>query len=366
MNFTSLIAYQDGLVAKGLPGMDIAIHYKGQEVFRYQAGLADLRRGVPITGNTIYGMYSMTKIVTCTAMMQLYEKNLWQLDDPVSHFLPEWAHMHVRDRDAETPVTLKHLFTMTAGLNYDHGTPQMKQMERENPNYSTRDFAATLGSQPLDFEPGTHWQYSMCHEVLAAIIEVLSGERVGDHMRHHIFEPLGMTDSSFTVPEEKLPRVALYYKTNKETGVLEEQRAVPVYSPFFQRGGGGLYSTVNDYAIFAQALCHGGMGPNGHRILKPETVALISSNFLTPEQLTDFQKPGREGYGYGLGVRVLMDDSQGGVKGEFGWSGAAGTHVIIDPATDLTVTLGTQCPDWCAGGSPKTALRDLIYECMKR
>ena len=123
---------------------------------------------------------------------------------------------------------------------------------------------------------------------------------------------------------------------------------------------------MNDYAIFAQALCHGGMGPNGHRILKPETVALMSSNFLTPEQLTDFQKPGREGYGYGLGVRVLMDDSQGGVKGEFGWSGAAGTHVIIDPATDLTVTLGTQCPDWCAGGSPKTALRDLIYECMKR
>lgn len=270
---------------------------------------------------------------------------------PVSDFIPEFRNMKVAHRmlngdveivPAMRPIRIQDLFTMTGGLSYDLDSPAIRRIRRETdgrcPTLAT---VKAIADEPLLFEPGTHWNYSLCHDVIGALIEVISGKRFGDYLKEYIFDPLGMKDTSFCLPEEKRHRMAAQYRFDSGTRTyVPKQGNDYVFGSEYESGGAGLISTVDDYMRFAEALCRFGTAENGERILSANSVKLMRMNHLTPQTLPDFNWIHLSGYGYGLGVRTLLDPTRIStlcVEGEFGWSGAAGAYVIIDPENEVTV-----------------------------
>jgi CubicO group peptidase (beta-lactamase class C family) len=343
--------------AKELSGMVTLIARHGKLVYADAYGVQDMVSKKPMTQETIFRIYSMTKPVTGVAMMILYEEGKWLPDDPLAKYIPEFANLKVfAGVDAqgqpilEAPVhppTVGELLTHTAGFTYGifGDTPLDKMVRDANPlgSGSLKEMIGKLSKLPLAYQPGTKWQYSLSVDIQGYLIEKLSGKSLPDFMRERIFVPLGMKDTAFNVPEQKLPRLASEYAGAMKSGALDQiPRAEHVTKvPGLASGGGGLYSTAGDYLRFAQMLLNGGT-LDGARILAPATVELMRSNHLAPHLQTGEFGIGlqrmRPGFGFGYDVAVFEDPAKAGSvvgRGTYLWDGAAGTFFWIDPTNDL-------------------------------
>lgn len=356
MNYDNLTNFLDKITSWRIPGAVCRINSHGKEVYEYHCGYSDLSSGKLMHGDELFNLYSLTKLITCVSALQLFEKGEFLMNDPLSDYLPEFKSMMVRETrpngtdmlvPAKTPITIRNLFTMTAGLTYDHSSPSLNEMKKAtNGRCPTREAIRALAKEPLVFHPGESFRYSLCHDVLGALIEVISGMKLSEYMKKNIFEPLGMEDTFFTLPESKRERMMTQYIFDDRLGkaVKTEQGNEHKMGTEYESGGAGLISCAADYMKFADTLCLGGTSRSGARILSPRTIDLMRTNHLTPKQREALDWKQLDGYSYGLGVRTLVDPAAGSLspKGEFGWSGMAGTYVIIDPENQLTVFYGQQ------------------------
>ena len=391
MDFTEFKNLMERLCAWRIPGNSVSVYHHGKEIFKYSAGYSDLENKIPMNGSELLNIYSCSKVVTVTAALQLYEKGYFLLDDPLYDFFPEYRKIRVDHGtrfDAENPITLRHLFTMTSGLSYKTATEAFKKSKDETGgNMDTLTVIRNLAADNLSFEPGERWQYGLSHDVLAGVVEVISGKKFRDYVRENIFEPLEMHDS-FYHNEAVRERMAKQYRfetprfgndlaemqakgSSADGGVIVENspKNSLVFGPEYDSGGAGITCTVGDFSKFAQALALGGKGINGERILSPGTVELLRTNQLSPEQQKYFEWKQHRGYGYGLGVRTLTSVAASGTTGnnlkEFGWGGAAGATVIIDADEGLSMfyahhMLNPQEEYY------QPRIRNVLYTCMGR
>ncbi|MDI4647959.1 serine hydrolase domain-containing protein [Cohnella hashimotonis] len=351
MDFTPLSRFIDRIVAWRIPWAEVLVMHRNETVFRYRAGYEDLEAKTPIGEDRMIYLYSLTKILTCAAALQLVEKGAILLGDALSDYLPEYAEMKVRQQQpdgsdsvepAERPITVRDLFTMTAGFSYDLTAPALAEAaKRTNGRLPTREFAAALAKEPLLFEPGTRWNYSLCHDVLAALVEVVDARRFGTYVREEITGPLGMRDTGFFLSETQRSRLVPQYQYDDEScKAVRMDGDWHLVGTEFESGGAGLLSTVSDYALFLNALTNRGTSPDGVRILSAAGVDLMRADQLSEHTRGDYNWSQLAGYGYGLGVRTHISKAGSGSLsplGEFGWSGAAGALAIIDPESQLTV-----------------------------
>ncbi len=328
--FAKLTQKLDSFIEMGIPGYDCTVYHKGKCVYRHFNGFSDTQNKVALNGKEIYNIYSCSKVITCTAALMLYEKGLFRLDDKLSKYMPEFDEMYVTTtegvRKAEKRITIKDLFCMTAGFSYNLNSPMIQKCKEEtNGKCPTRVLMKYLAKEPLLFEPGERWEYSLCHDVLAALVEVISGMRFGEFIKENIFIPLGMENSTFLLDDSELDKVSTQYWFNNETNKAEIRSKTIDYKlgSEYESGGAGCISTVDDYIKFSEGLRTG-------KLLKTETIALMKTNHLTDEQRKSYWV---EGYGYGLGVRCPMSDD----VTDFGWGGAAGAYLIIDMKNEITV-----------------------------
>ena len=385
MEFSKVTNFLDSLHRIGISGADLAIYLKGNEVYRHKTGFADIEAQKPISNDTIYQFYSMTKVITCVSALRFYEDGIFKLSDPLYEYLPEFKNMEVRQvhengeistKPAENPIRIVNLFTMTSGLTYTYLDNLIEMDKETGGNYTLKEFSKALAKDPLFFEPGTRWEYGLSHDVLGRLIEVLSGKTLGEYFHDNIFAPLGMVDTFFRLPKEKEPRMVTCYKYDEETKTHKK----PDFNPLrydldakFESGGGGLLSTVDDYAKFANALCAGGTGANAnstyyYRILGNATIDLMRTNHLDEAKIKNYSGTWshHSGYGYGLGVRTMVDKAAGGSNssiGEYGWSGMLGTFLLIDPAYDLTYVYAQQMNP-SKEEYVSSRLRNVIYGCL--
>jgi CubicO group peptidase (beta-lactamase class C family) len=371
-------------VEKGPPGCACIISRRGGVVYEKYIGYADREKKKEISPETIYRLFSNSKPITCVAALILYERGLYLLSDPVSDYLPEFKDMQVYRSAADNPpnvspakgpIRIVDLFTMTSGLCYPGDSPEtarrtrdilqdLDAKERDGSKYDIRAVSRALAGIPLAFDPGAGWMYGASHDVLGALIEVLSGKTLGRFMQDEIFDPLGMKDTSFRLSEDKKARLCCLYDLSPDGSLTKNSSMDTHYRPdaLLETGGGGLLSTIGDHSRFAQMLGCGGLF-NGEQILGRKTVQLMSSNHLRPHQLAEYNWDFLAGYGYGLGVRVMMDRAGGGSNGsvgEFGWSGLAGTWALVDPVEELSAVYAQQMlPNLEARQMPR--LRNVLY-----
>lgn len=346
MQFSRLEQLIDSMPQRGIPTCDLAVTIDGEQVFRRAAGFSDEQKTKPVSPDDLYWIFSASKLITCTAAMQLIEQGKLSLDDPVSRYLPAFGELTVRNPDqtispCRTPMTILHLFTMTGGMTYDLDHPAVREAAAV-PGAGTLEIVSAMARMPLRFEPGTHYRYSLCHDVLGAVVEVVSGMRLSDYLKTHIFEPLGMTDTGFHPTPEQISRICASYRYDSGTGT---SRLIPSdnedqLTPRYDSGGGGLFSSVDDYMRFVSALACGGAAKNGARLLQPESIAQMEVNRLCPAALRDFVTTRLYGYGWGLCGRVHMNPVYSlslSPVGEFGWDGAAGAFAMIDRKNRLAL-----------------------------
>lgn len=342
---------------------------RGKVAWLSPLGLMDRERKKPMRTDTLFRIYSMTKPITSVAMMMLHERGAFALADPVHRYIPGWENLRVyrygrypsfTTEPGVRPMTVRDLLTHTSGLSYHimERTPvddAYRQVGIGGPAGTLRDMVDKLAALPLEFSPGTRWGYSIATDVLGYLVEVLSGQRFDDYLRTQIFEPLGMTDTGFSVPADKIGRFAASYVRlpgSREATLTDDPEASPYTQPkTLLSGGGGLVSTAADYFRFAEMLRRGGE-LDGTRILGPRTVAFMTRNHLPDgRDLASLAPPGSfsetrfEGVGFGLGVYVVIDPVRAQVPtaaGEYGWGGLASTAFWVNPADDLVVVFLTQ------------------------
>ncbi|QMV39769.1 serine hydrolase domain-containing protein [Cohnella cholangitidis] len=377
MDFQPVSQFIDRITSWRIPWAEVLVMYRNETVFRYRNGYCNLEEKTLIDDRRIINLYSLTKILTCTAALQLVDKGAILLSDPLSVYLPEYAEMTVRKilpdgeivlERAERPITVRDLFAMTAGFSYDLGAPSIREVVKlTNGRVPTREFAAALAKEPLLFEPGTRWNYSLCHDVLAALVEVVDGRRFGEYVREEITGPLGMRDTGFDLSEEQRSRLVPQYEYIDELGkpVRKDGNGFRVGTEF-ESGGAGLLSTVSDYALFLNALTNRGTSADGARILSPGAVNLMRTDHLTKSMRDDYSWDHLAGYGFGLGVRTHISKSGSGSLsplGEFGWSGAAGCLAIIDPDSQLTVMYAQHLLN-SQESYVHPRLKNILYSCL--
>ena len=328
----------------------------GQLVHCAATGRMDIEADRPMETNAIFRIFSMTKPVTVVAALMLLEEGRFLLEDPVAYWIPEFATLKVFVRQTETgmeladlerPITLRHLFTHSAGLSYgflpDHPVDRLYQQANLFMDEPWPQKIRRLCTLPLFQQPGKAFWYSMAHDVLGHIIELISGLPLDVFFQQRIFEPLGMVDTGFWVPPEKLHRLAAVYTPRPGNGLQRIQGPEVDRStrPQALSGGGGMVSTGDDYLRFAQMLLNGGQA-NGHRLLSRKTFELLT----TPHLPLFAGIPGGDaGFSMGLGVGILTDLSKAnrrGSIGAFGWGGAAGTRFWVDPQEDMVGVLMAQ------------------------
>jgi len=316
----------------GIPGFDLIVYKDGQCIFRHMGGYADREKQIPMQGTEKFHIYSCSKLITCVAAMQLWEQGKFSLDHPLSNYLPAFKEMTVKVEDgirkAKNPIRIHHLFEMTAGMNYNLKTPALSEYYGDGNNpCPTVELVNLLAKTPLEFEPGEGWKYSLCHDVLAALVETISGQKFECYAKEHIFDPLGMTHSDFLHPMEDWEGFARQYRYDATTGKINlwwknTYRPVKAYAS----GGAGCVSTVEDYIKFLEALRIGNI------ILKKTTIAMMAKDRLTEQQRAMYTY-GTDGIGYGLGMRAPRQKPN---HTEFGWAGAAGAYASVDPVNQIT------------------------------
>lgn len=375
MDFSKLIRYmEDELCGKlGIPGCEIKVMQNHKVMFRHFCGFSDYEKTRPTNENTMYFMYSCTKPITCTAALQLLDKGVFALDTPVSKFLPAYKNAYLlKDGRKVAPkreMTIGHLMTMTAGLDYDAQSPYTKKV-LENPNASTIDIVNSFIEKPLSADVGEKFEYSLCHDVLGAVIEVASGMKFSEYLKENIFKPLGMARTGFSLNETNLPYLAAQYDCQEDCTITPAPLVNSLrLNDNYEGGGAGLISCVEDYSLFVDAMANGGVGATGNQILKPETIDMmrkVQLPLFADDPVFPIKSIG-PGYSYGLGVRTLVDKSDGQRSpiGEFGWDGAAGSYTMMDPENKLSIAYGMHVRAWArilplAHGE----LRDLTYEAL--
>ena len=350
MNFEYMKNFMDSLTEWIIPGNSVVIYKDGKKVFEYSSGYSDLEKKIKTGEEQLY-IYSCSKVATVTAALQLYEQGKFLLSDPLYEYLPEFKKMYVKDGDrikaAENPITIRDLFTMTAGLSYATNTPAFEKARKlTDGKMDTRTVIKCLAEEPLLFEPGARWNYSLCHDVLAVLAEVVSGMRFSEYMKKNIFEPLDMNNSYYHTPNDVIISPQYIYEIQDTKNIVELQQKEHttgvvkraygnelVFGENYDSGGAGIITTVDDYAKFAAALANSGTGLNNNRILSSATVKLMKTNQLNEAQRKTMNWRRLRGYGYGLGVRTLIDKAESGSNssiGEIGWGGAAGATIIAD------------------------------------
>ena len=380
MNETKLTEYLDSLLGVGLPSFDCMVSRDHEVIYRHMGGFVDRGGTEPVRADQKYLMFSMTKIQTMTAVMQLVEQGKLSLDDEVGKYLPAYRNLLVCEKDgditrlvpADKPLTMLHLVTMQSGLNYDLHRPGVDLFLAEHGgDGTTRELVDAMAQSPLDFHPGTHFQYSLSHDVAAAVVEVVSGKKFSEYLSENIWTPLGMSSTCFCKGmNDGVPGLAQQFRCDDgdiaHTKPMEQSCDYQL-APSYESGGAGLMSTTEDYAKLADALACGGTGANGAVILRPETVAEFSVNRISGDSQREIvNNMGRRGYGYGIGMQVLTDPALLGTKapaGIFGWDGAAGSLAIMDPMNRMSLVFSMHVRN-CgyAYGVIHPTLRNLMYE----
>jgi CubicO group peptidase (beta-lactamase class C family) len=347
-----------------IAGAQVAIVRHGQLGYFESFGQRDRERGLPVTDDTIWRWYSMTKPVTGVALMTLYERGMFQLDDPIHRWIPEWRNMQVREPDpdggarivpAHRDPTIRDVLTHTSGVGYG---PENGDLDLAANDFlrglDLESLCQAIGGWPLRFQPGTRWLYSFGMDVGARLVEVMSGLHFDEYLRTALFEPLGMVDTGFFVPEADLGRFAACYGRNarKELVLVDDpERSTYRREPKLLNGGGGLVGTTGDYLRFVSMLANGGE-LDGRRLLSRKTIELIGSNHLPEDgDMADLALPmgygevGFSGAGFGLTMAVSKGPAATGVvgsPGEMMWGGAASTTFWVDRAEELAVVFMTQ------------------------
>ncbi|MBQ9976714.1 MAG: beta-lactamase family protein [Clostridia bacterium] len=365
MNFKKLQDLLDGFVEDNYAvGNTVTVYLGGENVFNYTVGYSDLESKKLMSGNEHFYLYSCSKVTTAVAGVQLLERGKLLLSDPISKYIPEYSEMYIKTSDgtlrkAEKPITVLNLFNMTAGFDYNTQTAVFDEIrERTGGHMNTLEVIRNYAKTPLYFEPGTRFQYSLCHDILAGLVEAVTGQKFRDYVKENIFDPLGMYKTVYHETPEIVENMATQYTfmpcgvdeldiveaqkngTAKTGRFVEKKGNHLILGDEYDSGGAGVISTCNDYAKLMSALANFGKGLSGERILSHNGVELLRTNTLTPEQAVTFNWSQLHGYGYGLGVRTLTDKvkaSSLGNIGEFGWGGAAGSSVYVDPEINLAV-----------------------------
>ena len=341
-------------VQNGPAGCGCMVMQNGKILYEGYHGYADIEAQKPITADTVYRQYSMTKIAIYTACMMLLEQGKILLSDPIYDYFPEWKNTtrfcigsqgEERIVLLKNPICVEHIMNMSCGLPYGHfsdGTPTGREICRVTDElkglkegYTLRDEIRAVSVVPVAFEPGEHWLYGFGSELAAGLIEEVTGKRIQDALKEMIFDPLEMKSTGMIYFGDIESRLAIFYNRTDEGklipgGALMDEKSRPGEKPM---GCPRLFSTVPDFAVFAQTLANGGKWGDV-QLLSSKTIDLMRTNRLNKQQLCDFQNDYLDGYGYGLGVRTMIDRAKGGSNsslGEFGWTGGSGTWVSMDP-----------------------------------
>lgn len=366
MEFKNLKAFMDDMAKNHTVGNDVEVYLDGKSVFRYFAGYSDRENKTPLNGNELYNIYSCSKVATVTAGIQLLEQGKFLLSDPLYEYIPEFRDMYIKNKNgelikAQNPITIRDLFTMSAGFTYDFESGWVERAnEITNGKFDTATSIKEFAKDPILFEPGTYWSYSLGHDVLAGLVSVISGKKFRDYMKENIFDPIGMNETYYHATPEIEKRIAEQYTFVPDDGnavsdIVEAQRSgnakggtfknvgksvSHVIGDEYDSGGAGIITSVADYAKLCAALANYGTALNGEKILSRQSVELMRTNQLNDAQLKGFDWQHLAGYGYGLGVRTHINPAVSGClsnPGEFGWGGAAGATAIIDPKINLAV-----------------------------
>jgi len=358
-----LDAYMAGVVAQGrVAGATTLLARHGKIVSYKTYGKKSLATGAPMTDDTIFRIYSMTKPITGVAMMILFEEGRWRLDDPVTRFIPEFKNLRVVKtvnpdgtmvlEEMQRPPTMREVMSHTAGFGYglqdEHPVDKLYREKGVLGANGLKDMIDRTATIPLVFQPGTSWRYSSSVDIQGAIVERLSGQTLGQFMEQRIFKPLKMNDTAFFVPADKAGRLATLYVGNRETQKIEEATTLfgnpaPTYlaAPTMESGGGGLVGTTMDYARFAQMIANKGQ-LEGVRILSPASVELMGTNVISKDAVVASNGNGvrrfNDAVGFGLDFMVIKNAREAGTlegDGTISWGGAAGTWFWVDPENDL-------------------------------
>jgi CubicO group peptidase (beta-lactamase class C family) len=375
------------LTAGRLPGWALAVGRRGLLTHVSMAGHRDMEARLPVEPDTLFRIYSMTKPVTAVAAMILHERGAFQLSDPVARFIPAFADTPVfvagsagrlTTQPAHRPITMWHLLTHTAGLTYGFHRAHPVDARYREAGHEIEAPEGTLGAScdtwarlPLLFQPGTEWNYSVATDVVGRVVEVISGQSLGEFCAANIFAPLHMTDTMFHVADAEAGRLARLYLATP-SGTLEpgDQLGATVRKPDRAHyGGGGLVSTTGDYLRFATMLLNRG-AYGDVRILGQDTVELMTSNHLPGgADLAAFGRPmvtelPLAGVGQGFGMSVVIDPGRAGIRttaGEFGWGGAASTVFWVDPQLELVVVFMTQVLP-----APALPIREALHHLVRQ
>ena len=382
MDFTDLEEYIQSLPDKGIPGCEVIVMQDHKTLFRSCAGYSDYEKRRPTDERNLYYLYSSSKVMTAVAAMAAIEDGYLKLHTRVADVIPEYANLTVHSGDkcvrAETPLTVYHLLTMTGGYDYNLKSASILSAQKENADASTLDIVRALAGEPLQFEPGTHYQYSLCHDILAGTVEAAVNMPFSAYVKKRIAQPLGMTEIHYHMAEiGDMSRLAAQYRIN-EAGKCEKEEPVNPFllTPAYESGGAGIITTASSYVLLLDALANGGVGANGARILSGESVREMGKNQLTPAQLADYYATlGNRGYSYGLGVRTLITRKSpvnGNTSlshvGEFGWAGAGGTYMLVDPVSRLAICYMQDVLNmlnFTYQDHPHNMVRDLVYAAIE-
>ncbi len=383
MNFENLTRYLDSLPGTDCaPGVDCKITLEGKEIYRHSAGWNDLESKTPISKDTRYFMYSVTKPLTCITALTLYEKGMYLLTDPLDEYIPEFRDMYVKHTEngedriskAKNKIRIVDLFTMSAGFNYDiHCNGIQRVKDATKGAFPTLKIIQALADEPLEFEPGTGFMYSLCHDVLGALVEVITGKSFGQYMKEAILEPLEMYSTGFIADNDELIASQYRHNLDDDSFMKIEKNCSLKLGTEYESGGAGLISTVDDYSKFTTCIANDGFTRNGKSIISKATINLMQTNHLNSIQLTAFRNnnaPHRIGYGYGLGVRTMIDPIGGGINGslgEMGWPGSGGSYILIDPLKRLSVVFAEHTVGSLrALHKVHPRLRNIIYSSVER
>ena len=368
-----------------IPGAILLIQQHGEPVYFENFGVRDIATKIPMSPDTIFRLYSMSKPITSVAAMMLVEDGKLRLDDPVSKFIPAFADLKVGvgkpDEDGRPslvleplnrPITIADLLRHTSGLTYGfYGDSAVRKLYAQadlfNGDLDNAEFVERLAKLPLAEQPGTLWDYGHSTDVLGRVIEVISGRPLFQFEKERLLDPLGMSETAFTIAEEaKRPLIAEPMPNDRFVSPVAGIRD-PLGPRRWQSGGAGMVGTIGDYARFAQMLLNGGT-LDGRRYLKRETVALMISDHIGPETKIArdyFYFPGADsGFGLGFAVRISVPPNTSWPLGEYRWDGVAGTFFFIDPADDMFAICMMQTPS--QRGRIQTELKGLIYQAMGR
>jgi CubicO group peptidase (beta-lactamase class C family) len=373
-------------VATGkIPGAIVLIQQHGHPVYFEKFGVRDVESRHPMTDDTIFRLYSMSKPVTSVAAMMLVEDGKLKLDDPLAKYIPAFADVKVavekRDEAGkptlaleplQRPITIEDLLRHTSGLTYGfYGDSAVRKLYANadlfQGDFDNADFADRLGKLPLAEQPGTMWDYGHSTDILGRVVEVVSGKSLFQFEKERLLDPLGMAETSFYITDEvKRPLIAEPMPDDRFTSPVAGIRD-PMQLRRWESGGAGMVGTMADYARFAQMLLNGGT-LDGRRYLKPETVALMTSDHIGPETKIArdyFYFPGADsGFGLGFAVRTSVPANTSLPLGEYRWDGVAGTFFFIDPKDDMFVICMMQTPS--QRGRIETELKKLVYQAIER